>query len=167
MLSDVADLFEGAPVAPPKDRRLTRRVVDAWARAARGRFPSWTALQDQELGADIDWMFVVDCEKSCGFPFFVFLGEQLSKFSDVFLTGGENFGLSLLDKATADIYAAQASEAPHFREESLVLCDGRRVLIRAVTAPLAEDGRRITHIVGAVNGRFAHDAEAGSDLRLA
>ena len=107
------------------------------------------------LGDDLDWMFVVDCEKSDGFPFFVFIGERIRKLADVFLSGADDFGASLLDKATADIFAARASEAPHFREETLVLCDGRRVLFRAVTAPLADDGKTISHVVGAVNGRLA------------
>ena len=155
MLSDVADLFGEIAPAPALDRRLGRRVVDVWARAARGRFPSWRAMQAVGLGEDIDWMFVVDCEKSAGFPYFTFMGDRLAKFADVFLCGENDFGLSLLDKATADIFAAVASEAPHFRKETLVLCDGRRVLLRAVTAPLAEDGETVSHVVGAVCGRFA------------
>jgi len=154
MLSDISTLFEAPVIAPATDRRLTRRVVDVWARAARGHFPSWNAMRDIGLGDDADWMFVVDCEKSVGFPYFTYIGDRLAKLADVFLTGADEFGLSLLDKATADIAAARESEAPHFREETLVLCDGRRVLMRAVTAPLAEDGRTVSHVVGAVNGRF-------------
>lgn len=157
MLSDVADLFEGATPAPKQDRRLTRRVVDAWTRAARGRFPSWTQMQTEDLGEDVDWMFVVDCEKSVGFPYFTFIGERIAKFADVFLSGKDAYSLSLLDKATADIFAAVASEAPHFREETIVLCDGRRVVLRAITAPLADDGETVTHVVGAVNGRIARE----------
>ncbi len=157
MLSDVSELFNAPVAAPARDRRLTRRVVDVWARAARGQFPSWEAMQAAGLGDDKDWMFVVDCEKSIGFPYFVYVGDRLAKLADVFLCGADEFGLSLLDKATADIAAAQESAAPHFREETLVLCDGRRILMRAVTAPLADDGTTVSHVVGAVNGRFAPD----------
>ncbi len=160
MLSDVSELFSEPVVMPATDRRLTRRVVDVWARAARGQFPSWRAMQTTGLGDDLDWIFVVDCEKSIGFPYFIYIGDHIGKLADVFLCGADEFGLSLLDKATADIAAARERAAPHFREETLVLCDGRRVMMRAVTAPLADDGQTISHVVGAVNGRFAADIGA-------
>ncbi|MEZ5892158.1 MAG: hypothetical protein R3C58_03300 [Parvularculaceae bacterium] len=133
MLSDVAALFGDAAIAPSADRRLTRRLVDVWARAARGQFPSWEAMQTLELGEDWDWMFVIDVEKSVGFPFFVYLGEQLAKLSDVHLSGETDWTMTVLDKATADMFAAVASEAPHFREDELTLCDGRR--LRSVSSP--------------------------------
>ena len=154
MLSDVATLFD-ATVAPAADRRITKRLIDAWARAARGQFPSWEALQEMDLGDDWDWIFAVDLKRSVGFPYFIYLGDSIARMSDVYLTGATDWTLSLLDKATADIYAAVADEAPHFREETLTLCDGRRTLLRSVTAPLADDGKTITHVAGVVSGRFA------------
>ena len=154
MLSDVPSLFDDLATAPAQDRRLTGRVVDVWARAARGHFPSWAAMQAVGLGEDVHWMFVVDCNKSNGFPYFIFIGDRIRKFADVFLRSDHELGASLLDKATADIYAARASKAPHFRAEKLVLCDGRHVHFRTVTAPLAEDGQTVSHMVGAVNGRL-------------
>ncbi len=164
MLSDVAELFGEEAVAPAADRRLTRRLVDVWARAARGQYPSWEAMQASDLGDDWDWVFAVDLEKSVGFPFFVFLGDSLAKLSDVHLCGEEDWTLSVLDKATADIYAAVASEAPYFRDDALTLCDGRRLLFRSVTAPLAEDGTTITHVIGGLTGRLSVDGDPG--LRL-
>jgi len=155
MLRDVSTLFDNGAVAPAADRRITNRLVDAWARAARGHFPSWEALQEMDLGDDWSWIFAVDLEKSIGFPYFIYLGESLAKLSDVHLSGATDWTMSLLDKATADIFAAAAAEAPHYRDDTLTLCDGRRLLLRAVTAPLADDGRNITHVVGATNGRFA------------
>ncbi|MEM8770871.1 MAG: hypothetical protein AAGD92_04380 [Pseudomonadota bacterium] len=155
MLSDVSELFEATPSPVSTDRRIARRLIDVWARAARGRFPSWEDLQETDLGEDLDWLFVIDCEKSVGFPYFVFLGDRIAKLSDVFLCGANDWSLSLLDKATGDIFSAVATEAPHFREEALALCDGRRVMMRSVTAPLADDGETITHVVGVVSGRFA------------
>ena len=164
MLSDVADLFGDVVVAPAADRRLTRRLVDVWARSARGQFPSWEAMQESDLGDDWDWIFAVDLEKSIGFPFFIYLGDCLAKLSDVHLSGEDDWTLTLLDKATADVYAAVASEAPHYRDDTLTLCDGRRLLLRSVTAPLAADGGAITHVIGAASGRLAVDVEPG--LRL-
>ncbi len=154
MLSDVSLLFDAA-AAPSTDRRITRRLIDAWARAARGQFPSWEALQKMDLGADWNWIFAVDLERSIGFPHFVYLGDSLSKLSDVYLTGATDWTLSLLDKAIGDIYAAVADEAPHFREDTLTLCDGRTVLMRSAMAPLADDGENVSHVVGVVTGRLA------------
>ncbi len=161
MLSEVADLFDGVMAGPATDRRLTRRLVDAWARAARGHFPSWEALQEMDLGEDWDWIFAVDLERSVGFPYFIYLGDNLGKLSDVYLSGTADWTMSVLDRAAADIYSAVAEEGPCFRDDLLTLCDGRRVLFRAVTAPLADDGKIITHVVGAANGRFAAEVRPG------
>ena len=164
MLSDVAELFGDAIAAPAADRMLTRRLVVAWARSARGHFPSWEAIQEMDIGTDWDWVFAVDLEKSIGFPFFIYIGDSLAKLSDVHLSGEDDWTMTLLDKATADIYSAVAAEAPHYRDDALTLCDGRRILFRSVTAPLAEDGTVITHVIGAASGRMALDVEPG--LRL-
>ncbi|MEM9496174.1 MAG: hypothetical protein AAGA09_09235 [Pseudomonadota bacterium] len=153
MFSDATTLFHCA-TAPATDRRLSRRLIDAWARAARGHFPSWAAFQEMDLGDDWDWIFAIDIKRSAGFPFFVYVGDCLSKLSDVYLSGQTDFTLSLLDLAASDMYAAAAGEAPHFREDVLTLFDGRRIQFRAVTAPLADDGSTVSHVVGAANGRF-------------
>lgn len=158
MLSDVATLFDATAAAPAADRRITNRLIDAWARTARGRFPSWEALREVDLGDDWDWIFAVDCARSVGFPYFIYLGRRLAQLSDVFLCGSNDWTISLLEKATGDVFAAVASEGPHYRDETVVLCNGRQVQLRAVTAPLADDGAAITHVVGAVNGRFAPPA---------
>ena len=155
MLSDVSTLFEHAAPAPARDRRITRRLVDAWARASRGHFPSWTDMKDVDLGDDWDWVFTVDLKRSVGFPYFVYFGERLAKLSDVYLSGETDWSISLLERATCDINAAVAEEGAHFREEEMALCDGRQLQMRSVTAPLADDGKTITHVIGVVSGRIA------------
>ena len=154
MLQEVSELFDEVVVSPPADRRMTQRLLNAWVRTARGRFPSWSDLRSANLGEDWNWTFVVDLEQSVGFPYFVFLGQKLSKLSDVYLSGGGDWTVSLLDMASRDIDAAVAEEGPHFRDDSLVLCDGRKVAFRSMTAPLAEDGDTISHVFGAASGRF-------------
>ena len=156
MLNEVSDLFDNLVVSPPADRRLTQRLLNVWARASRGRFPSWEDMRStQDLGEDWNWTFVVDLERSVGFPYFIYLGQNLAKLSDVYLSGSSDWTMSLLDMASSDINSAVAAEAPHFRDDDLTLCDGRRVLFRSVTAPLAEDGDTISHVFGAACGRFA------------
>ncbi|MEQ1930048.1 MAG: hypothetical protein ABL957_05885 [Parvularculaceae bacterium] len=156
MLNEITALFgETVAAAPPADRRATRRFVDLWTNAARGRYPSWRAMRDLNLGTDWDWAFCVDLEKSAGFPYFVYLGAHLAKLSDVYLSGDTDWTLSLLDKATGEVDACVSLEGPHFREDELRLYNGRRVLFRCVTAPLADNGEKITHVAGVVSGVFA------------
>ncbi len=62
--------------------------------------------------------------------------------------------MSLLDKATSQIDAAARAAAPQFWEDELILCDRRRIQFRSMTAPLAEDGETISHVIGVANGRF-------------
>jgi len=158
MLSDVAELFDETIVTPATDRRMSRRIIDAWARSARGQFPSWADFSRVALGDDWEWMFAVDIEKSVGFPYFIYLGERLAKMSDVYLCGATDWTTTLLEKTTDGIFSAVAEEGPHTREDMLTLCDGRVVQFRAVALPLADDGRTITHVVGGANGRFAPPA---------
>ena len=155
MLSELGTLFNEPMVAPPSDRRFTTRVLNAWARAARGRFPTWAEMQRVELGEDWRWVFVVDLKKSVGFPFFIYIGDHLSKLSDVYLADATDWTLSLLDVATGEIEAAAEAQGPHLRDDELMLCDGRKILFRSILAPLADDGENITHILGAATGRFA------------
>ncbi|MEX0644084.1 MAG: hypothetical protein WD076_02160, partial [Parvularculaceae bacterium] len=139
----------------PPDRRATRRFADLWTQASRGRFPAWNEIKRIDFAADWEWIFVVDLKLSNGFPYFIFLGRNLAKLSDVYLTGDLDWTLSLLDKATCEINACVAASSPIYREEALTLCNGRRVLFRSVTAPLADDGETVTHAAGLVSGAFA------------
>ena len=65
MLRDVGALLDHVAVAPAADRRLSRRLIDAWARAARGHFPSWAAMQEMNLGDDWDWPILESADRSC------------------------------------------------------------------------------------------------------
>lgn len=156
MLSEVISLF-GQPLTapPPADRRATRRFIDLWTQASCGRFPAWNEIKRIDFGADWEWIFVVDLKRSNGFPYFIFLGQNLAKLSDVYLTGDADWTLSLLDKATCEINACVATSGPIFREDELTLCNGRRVCFRSVTAPLADDGETVSHAAGLVSGTFA------------
>ncbi len=161
MIHEVAGLFDEAVIAPPSDRRMTQRLLGLWAVSARGSFPSWTDMRAADLGEDWNWVFVVDLKQSVGFPYFIYLGSKLAKLSDVYLSGATDWTLSLLDKATAHVDAAVAAEGPHFHDDELTLCDGRRILFRCMTAPLADDGEAITHVFGCAGGRFAPSTDAG------
>lgn len=164
MIGETAGQQGLAIIAPPADRRLTQRLIEVWLRTARGRYPSWADMRRVDLGEDWNWVFVVDLEKSAGFPHFIYLGSRLAQLSSVYLATATDFSLSLLDEATASINLAVASEAPRQSANELTLADGRKVLFRTMTAPLAEDGATITHVVGCAFGRV--EGEAGPQLRV-
>lgn len=163
MIRDLSELFESTPVSPAQDRRLSQRILNAWACAARGSFPSWSDMRAIDLGEDWNWVFVVDLKKSAGFPYFIYLGSRLAHLAEVYLGGETDWTVSLLDKAAERIDAAVAARGPHVEENELTLCDGRSIRFRAISAPLAEDGEDITHVLGAAFGRFT---ETGGRSRL-
>lgn len=155
MIQETAGLFDQAIIAPPSDRRLASRLLAVWAQSSRGAYPSWAEMRKTDLGADWNWVFVVDLKQSVGFPYFTYLGSELAKLSAIYLQGATDWTLSMLDIAASNIEAAVAAEGPHHHDSELTLCDGRRVLFRCMTAPLAEDGATITHVVGCASGRLA------------
>jgi hypothetical protein len=155
MVQETAGLFSEAIIAPPSDRRLTNRILTVWAQTARGAFPNWADMRGVDLGDDWNWVFVVDLSKSVCIPHFVYLGSCLARLSSIHLQGDPDFALSLLDKAASHIDAAVAARSPQYRHDELCLLDGRKVMFRSMTAPLADDGETITHVLGCATGRFA------------
>lgn len=164
MIREAAGLFDQAIIAPPSDRRMTQRLLSVWAQAARGSFPSWADMRAVDLGADWNWVFVVDLKQSMGFPYFTYLGSELAKLSAIYLQGQTDWTLSLLDMAASNVDAAVAAEGPSNYNSKLTLCDGRKILFRCMTAPLAEDGETISHVVGCASGKLADDG--GPRLRV-
>jgi len=155
MIQEAAGLTDRAIIAPPFDRRMTHRLISVWASAARGAYPNWKDMRAFDLGADWNWVFVVDLKQSIGFPYFSYLGAELAKLSAIYLQGQTDWTLSLLDMATANIEAAVAARGPVQHENDLTLSDGRKVLFRTMTAPLAEDGETVSHVVGCAFGKLA------------
>lgn len=153
MLDEMSTIFSEAEAEPAHDRRLTQRFIAHWTQAGRGAWPSWEAFRTVDLGADWNWVFAVDLKRSQGFPHFIFLGSRLARLSDVYLTGDENWTVSLLDRATAEVDATVAAGSPVTRDSRLTLFNGRRILFRSVTAPLSADGGAITHVCGVASGR--------------
>ncbi|MEM9169690.1 MAG: hypothetical protein AAGC56_08535 [Pseudomonadota bacterium] len=150
-LSATASLFATQPAGG--DRRITARLLNAWADAARGRFPSWRDMRRADLGPDWNWCFVVDLDAQAEFPHFVYLGQHLADLSEVYLSR-EAWSESLLDLAATEILSAVERGAPLTRDKELALPDGRRLAFRAIAAPLAEDGQHVSHVFGAATGRY-------------
>lgn len=136
------------------ERRLNRRVYSYWeAKRTAARFPAPTDIKAAELAEDWPFCFVLDI--GAGFPKFDFLGAELAKFSGVFLSGRNEWTSTVLDKATGQVGKVIESGGPVFCDDELTLFDGKRLLFRSVLLPLSADGTRITHLLGAANGKFA------------
>ncbi len=136
------------------DRRRAERLIGAWARAARGFYPSWEKMQQTDLGDDWRWAFAVDVEQSIGFPYFIYLGKGLAKLSDLYLAGSEEWAMSILDHVASVLGEAVAQNEPVMIEDELLLPNNRILSFRCVTTPLADDGENTSHLMGVVSGRL-------------
>lgn len=152
MLTETEAMIAGRQAVVMADRRRSQRIISAWARAARRQYPSWAQMQEAELGDDWGWSFVVDLKRSVGFPYFIFLGPQLAKLSDLHLAGCVDWTMSVLDKAASVINDPSTREESTLLEDDITLLDNRTFILRCVTVPLADDGTSVTHILGAVSG---------------
>jgi hypothetical protein len=143
----------------PKDlaeRRLNRRVYGYWdAKCRAAGFPRPADISAEELGEDWPYCFILDISGCFGFCKFDFLGQELAKFSGVFLSGRRDWTLTVLDKATGQVSKVVESGGPVFCDDELTLFDGRRLLFRSVLLPLSADQMTITHLLGAANGKLA------------
>lgn len=109
------------PPAGVAEHRLTRRVHDVWADVAHGALPQWQMMQATDFGEDWSWCFAIDWRRSRGFPYFIHLGEQLSRYSNVFLSGALECEMTLLEKATEWMGDAARERAPAFHDEDVTL----------------------------------------------
>jgi len=69
------------------ERRLTERVKNKWLRAARDRLPSLKEVETINFGPDKPFCFTVDLRLSDVFPYFLHMGEELTKYSTVYPMG--------------------------------------------------------------------------------
>ena len=136
-----------------KERRLTRRVQKTWQRCANGRLPSWGDIRALDLGEDWNFCFTVDLRLSDGFPYFIYLGESLSRLAMVYLPDRTHREMTPVDLAAAKMDEAALSKAPVYFDEVLRLPRRRKIVFRSVLLPLSEDGEAVTHVFGAANGK--------------
>ena len=143
------------------ERRLSQRVFFHWLVKCGARdFARLQDIEPQDLGVDWDWCFVIDVERSIDFPFFNHLGTELSRFSNVLLSGRSDWTHTVLDKATEKFREALADRGPILVEDELQLYDGRRLLFRSIMLPLSDDQRNINYLLGAANGKLVEEKAA-------
>jgi hypothetical protein len=95
----------------------------------------------------------VDLRLSDIFPYFIFMGEELSRYSTLYPMGDPRREKTLLDTALAKMDEAALNRAPVEFTDVKRLDDGRRVAFRSILLPVSENGRDVTHIFGAARGR--------------
>ncbi len=135
------------------ERRLTQRVRNKWLRISRDRLPTLEEVQEINFGPDWPFCFAVDLRLSDIFPYFIFMGEELSRYSTLYPMGDPRREKTLLDTAIAKMDEAALGRAPVEFSDVKRLDDGRRVAFRSILLPVSENGRDVTHIFGAASGR--------------
>lgn len=138
-----------------KERRLTRRIEDVWRAQACAGLPSWSDLQEADLGDDLAFCFAVDMRISDTRPYFIFVGDALWRFSSLYLAEKAHWETALIDVAAAKMNEAALNKSPAPYVGHLRLDDGKRMVFRSVILPLAENGVDVTHVFGAAGGRSA------------
>jgi hypothetical protein len=137
------------------ERRLNRRIYAYWdSIRGRAKYPSPLEVKGAELGEDWHHCFILDISANFGFSKFDFLGIELAKYSGVFLSGRNDWTSTVLDKATGHVGKVMKTGGPVMCDDDLVLFDGRVLMFRSVLLPLSRDGERITHLLGAANGKL-------------
>ncbi|WP_428409823.1 hypothetical protein [Hyphococcus sp.] len=153
MKTDTLEALGRTPSARITERRVTERVRNKWARIARGRLPSLNEIEALNFGPDRLYCFAVDLRLSDIFPYFIFMGEAISRYSTAYPLGDARREKTLLDTAIAKMDEAALSRAPVEYSDIKELDDGRRVAFRTVLLPVSENGTDVTHIFGAARGR--------------
>ncbi len=135
------------------ERRLTGRILKTWRACTDDRLPSWADMLSLDLGEDWKSCFAVDLSLSDGFPYFIYLGDNLCRLANIYLTGRGPWETSLIDLAASKMDEAALSREPVSTSDTLRLPNGRRVVFRSVLLPLSENSKDISHVFGAVNGK--------------
>jgi hypothetical protein len=137
------------------ERRLNQRVFSYWqGMRCEGSLPAPGDVDPAELGDDWAHCFILDMSADYGFSKFDYLGISLAKFSGVFLSGHNDWTRTVLDAATDQVAKVVERAGPVLCDDELTLFDGRRLLFRSVLLPLSVGGGRITHLLGAANGKL-------------
>lgn len=146
------------PVAPASqlaERRLALRLKHYWDDKRAGReFPALSDIVPADIAELWPWCFLLDVQQSRTFPYFRYLGRELSRYSGVFLSGATDWTSTLLDKAVANYAEVLNRRLPVMLEEEIARYDGRQLLFRATLLPLSTDGEMIDFVLGAANGKL-------------
>lgn len=135
------------------ERRMTERIRQHWANLANGRIPYLKEVEQLNLGLDRDYCFAVDLRLSDILPYFIFMGDQLSRYASVYPMDDPHREKTLLDTAIAKMDEAALNRKPVNYSAVTRLGNGRRIAFRSILLPVSENGRDVSHIFGAAKGK--------------
>jgi hypothetical protein len=143
---------------PEAERRLTYQLLNHWeeSRGTR-RYPRIDDIDGSKIPELWPWCFILDTKRNYPSPYFQYLGEDLAKYSGIYLSGKDDWRMTLLDKAAAHLDRTLEAREPILIEDELVRYDGRQLLFRSIMLPLSDDGETISQVLGAANGRLKND----------
>lgn len=137
------------------ERRMTYRLLHYWEtqRGAQS-YPKLCDIDGSALPEVWPWCFILDTQHDYPSPYFHYLGESLAKYSGIYLSGRDDWRMTLLDKAAAHLDRTLTAREPILIEDELIRYDGRPLVFRSIMLPLSDDGDAISHVLGAANGRL-------------
>lgn len=140
------------------ERRLSLQILSYWNEVRGNRaFPALDDISGEHIPDLWPWCFILDTQKDHPTPHFHYLGSNIAKYSGIFLSGKDDWRLTLLDKAAEHLKETLNAREPLLLESDLVRFDGKRIAFRSIMLPLSEDQERVTHVLGAANGKIVRD----------
>jgi len=138
------------------EQRLIRRLHAYWdAKCSKRPYPSLDDITVAEIADLWPHCFVLDAA-SQQTPYFLYLGPELARYTGVFLSGGQSWSQTLLDKAVDRFHEALDERRPVVTEDTVRLYDGSRLLYRSVLLPLGDNDSQINFLLGAANGQLVN-----------
>ncbi len=154
MKSDVLETPIKAAERRITERRLTERTKNKWARIARDRLPTLREIEQLNLGPDKPYSFIIDLRLSDIFHYFIFMGDEVARFSSAYPLGDARREKTLLDAAMVKMDEAALNRAPVEYTDIKKIDDGRRIAFRCVLFPDSDKGKDVSHIFGSAKGRM-------------
>ncbi len=160
MAGDALDLAEAGPereLEASIEQRLIGRLLDEW-RALRGHsaLPPFSRIDPTALGEIWPWCYVLSLTPGQDDPVLVQAGAELLRDAGGIALPGPLSGLppsSLIGQAVLHWPGVVERRVPISTGGTYPDLAGRTIRYRSVLMPLSEDGKGITHLLGAANGR--------------
>jgi hypothetical protein len=144
------------PHSPPREMRLTMRVLAYWRDICRGRdFPRASDIAPATVGEDWQHCLLIKVEPAAERSTFLFIGPALRVPQEPALEGQPLIQCprkTLLGQATAYAASVVAKRVPISMGGAAVHL-GASILYRSILLPVSTDGETIDGLLGAANFR--------------
>ena len=138
-----------------RDRRLAGRVLACWQKHSGDRLPAWRDIKEADFGEDWPFCFAVDLSLSVSFPYYIYMGDAVSRLADPLIPASGGWFPAPLDIVIEKLEEAALSREPVSYRDTVTFPGGKKGHFRGVLLPLADNGVDVSHIFGAINGKRA------------